>query len=526
MEMNGKQVVFFLSLLLLTLFSRGQATPADTSSPVEILPGVRKLEYRRLADGTELQILAGNVRLRQGTTIFSSDSAVLNPGDKTFSGYGRVHINESDTGHVWSNTMRYHYDRKYAYLNGNVRLTDGHSTLTTPTLEYDVARQIGTYNNGGKVVNQRTTVTSTEGIYYADIHDIYFKRNVVMKDPGNTVTTDSILYNTEYRTARFIAATKIKDSSGRVIETTEGTYDLQTGKAEFTQRTTIVDKSLTVMGDYIISDDETGITQIEGRGILIDTAKGINILADKIFANKRSEAFLATNKPLMIIRQEKDSIYVAADTLFSARLSDLFIDTSANAKPPSPNDSTNRYFEAYRNVRVFSDSVQSVSDSLFYSFKDSVFQLFQNPVVWSRKSQITGDTIYMFTRNKKPQYVKAWERSFMVSEVQPGAYNQIRSTRMDGYFIDGVLDSVRARGAAQSVYFIQDKDSAFTSVNQTESDVIDLYFLQGDLNKVVLRSSVKGTVYPIRQKPPAEMRLENFQWQEARRPKTKYELFE
>src|SRR5438128_8495517 len=128
----------------------------------------------------------------------------------------------------------------------------------------------------------------------------------------------------------------------------------------------------------------------------------------------------------MIVKQEKDSIYVAADTLFSARLSDLFIDTSKGAKKPASNDSTNRYFEAYRHVRVFSDSVQAVSDSLFYSFKDSVFQLYQDPVVWSRKTQVTGDTIFLYTKNKKPRYVKAYENSFMVSEVQPGVYNQVK----------------------------------------------------------------------------------------------------
>ncbi len=509
--------------LLQAAFSVAQVTGGDSLSSVEIL-NARNLQFRRLGDGTELQILVGNVRLKQGTTLFTTDSCVLNSTANTFSAFGNVYINDSDTAKIWANTMRYHYDRKYAYLNGNVRLTDGQGTLTTPSLEYDAARRIGTYNNGGKVVNRRTTVTSQAGVYYADIHDIYFKRNVVMKDPGYTVTSDSILYNTESRLARFIAATVIKDSSGRVIRTSEGYYDLQASKAEFTQRTTIVDKSLTVVGDYIADDGD--IVRIQGRGVLIDTAKGINILADRIFANKKSEAFLATNKPLMIIKQENDSIYVAADTLFSARLSDLFVDTSKNAKKPKANDSTNRYFEAYRNVRVFSDSVQSVSDSLFYSFKDSVFQLFHDPVVWSRNSQITGDTIYMYTRNKKPQYVKAWERSFMVSQVQPGVYNQIKSTRMDGYFLDGMLDSIRAKGAAESVYFIQDRDSAFTSANQTQSDVIDLFFTKGDLHKVVLRSSVKGTVYPIKQKPPSQLRLGNFQWREARRPKTKYELFE
>lgn len=523
--MNAKQSFLFLLTLFITRQNFAQLPVGDTTSSVEIL-NAGNLQFQRLQDGTELQMLAGNVRLKQGSTLFTTDSCVLNTTAKTFSAFGRVHINESDSINVWSNTLRYHYDRKYAYLAGAVRLTDGEGTLTTSSLEYDVARKIGVYKNNGKVVNRRTVVTSREGIYYADIHDIYFRQDVVMKDPGYTVTSDSILYNTETRLARFIAATKIRDSSGRVINTSEGFYDLQAGKAEFTQRTTIVDKALTVIGDHIASDDATGIVQIEGRGVLIDTAKGINILADRIFANKKSEAFLATNKPLMIIRQQKDSIFIAADTLFSARLSDLFVDTSKGVKKPGTNDSTNRYFEAYRNVKVFSDSVQSVSDSLFYSFKDSVFQLFQDPVVWSRRSQITGDTIYMFTRNKQPQYVKAWEKSFMVSEVQPGVYNQIQSSRMDGYFREGQLDSIRAKGAAESVYFILDKDSAFTSANQTQSDVIDLFFRQGDLEKVVLRSSVKGTVYPIRQKPPSQLHLSNFQWHEARRPKSRYELYE
>ena len=524
--MNFQRTLFLLFFSFFSVLVYGQVVIGDTTEVVEILPGVKKMNIKILPDGSQVQIMVGNVRLRQGNTLFSCDSCVLNDADKTFLAFGRVHINEGDTVQVWSNNLRYLYDQKYAYLNGNVRLTDGHGNLTTNNLEYDVARKIGIYKNGGRVISEKTTITSQEAIYYADIKDVYFKKNVLMKDPVNTIRTDSILYNTEFQTARFISKTVIRDTSGRVITTTEGNYDGISRKTEFTQRTTIVDKSLSVTGDNIFSDDATGNIRIEGRGVLIDTAKGISILSEKIFANKKTEAFLATQKPLMIVKQERDSIYIAADTLFSARLSDLFIDTSKNAKKPSPNDSTDRYFEAYRNVRVFSDSVQSISDSLFYSFKDSVFQLFQDPVVWSRKSQITGDTIYLHTKNKKPTFIKVIENSFMISEVQPTVYNQIRSTKMDGFFKDGALDSVNAKGAAESIYFIQDKDSAFTSVNQTQSDVIDIYFDSGELHKVVLRSSVKGTLHPIKQKNPGQARLENFRWLEARRPKTKFELFE
>ena len=97
---------------------------------------------------------------------------------------------------------------------------------------------------------------------------------------------------------------------------------------------------------------------------------------------------------------------------------------------------------------------------------------------------------------------------------------------MDGYFKEGQLDSVRARGAAESIYFLQNKDSAFTGVNQTKSDIIDIYFDSGELFKVVLRRSVQGTLYPIKHKEPSSMRLPDFRWLDARRPKTKYELFE
>jgi lipopolysaccharide export system protein LptA len=546
--MNAK--IFFFCLIISFLYLAGftrlttdnhtQQSFADTTTPVEIL-NAKRLDFKKLNPETEIQILVGEVKLKQGTAIFTCDSCIINKSQNLFEAFGHVHINDSDTAHVYANHLRYLTDKKYAYLNGNVKLDDGHVVLTSNELEYDMVGRIGTYTKNGKVVNGKSVLTSKEGIYYADLKDIYFKKDVVLKDPAYYLTTDSLLYNTELQTARFIAETYIIDSTKRVIRTSEGVYNLQTGQADFTKRTTIEDGSLTVTGDQIANDDKTGIVQIRGRGVLRDTAKGISILANEIFVNKNTDAFLATVKPLMIVKQEADSIYITADTLFSARLSDLQKgtdsvnksdsaqnDTIASAKKTvnNKNDSTNRYFEAFRHVRVFSDSVQSISDSLFYSFKDSTFQLFQKPVVWSNGSQITGDTIYLFTKNKKAERIKVFENSFLVNEIQSGIYNQIKATRMDGFFKEGVIDSVRARGSAECIYFLQDEDSAFSGIDETTSDVMDVYFRNNELFKVVFRSSVKGTLWPIRQKTPSEMLLKNFQWLEEKRPKTKYELFE
>jgi lipopolysaccharide transport protein LptA len=519
-----RKLCILLCFLVFAVAESNSQSSQDTSKRVDIISA----ENMYLKPDLNQQILSGNVRLRQGKTFFSCDSCVINGSNNTFEAFGKVFINDSDTTKVWSDYLRYLTDRRYAYLTGNVRLSDGHATLSTNELEYDVANKIGNYKNGGRVVNKKSVLTSREGTYYTDLSDIYFRTNVELKDPAYTLKSDSLLYNTQTQIATFISETFIKDSTKRTIRTREGFYDVAHNKANFTSRTYIQDGSLSITGDRIASDDSTGIVQIEGRGVLIDTAQGFNILADRIFANRKTDAFLATVKPLMIIKQDEDSIYITADTLFSARLTELYKGNDSLLKQLNlkPKDSTNRYFEAFRKVRIFSDSVQAVSDSLFYSFKDSIFHLFQNPIVWSNKSQITGDTIYLYTKNKKADRIKVFENSFLVNEVEQGVYNQIRSTRMDGFFIAGVIDSIRAKGAAESIYFIREEDSSYTSVNQTTSELMDVFFEKGELVKVVLRMDVKGTLWPISQKQPGEMRLPNFSWQEVRRPKTKYEMFE
>ncbi|HNU13321.1 MAG TPA: OstA family protein, partial [Chitinophagaceae bacterium] len=133
---------------------------------------------------------------------------------------------------------------------------------------------------------------------------------------------------------------------------------------------------------------------------------------------------------------------------------------------------------------------------------------------------------FVFTKNKKADRVKVYENSFLVNKTDPEVFNQIKSIRMDAYFKDGTIDSVRAAGYAECIYYLQDEDSAYTGINESKCDVIDIYFKDQGLQKVVFRSSVTGTIWPIKQKSPSEMRLQNFRWLEERRPKNKYELFE
>jgi hypothetical protein len=155
---------------------------------------------------------------------------------------------------------------------------------------------------------------------------------------------------------------------------------------------------------------------------------------------------------------------------------------------------------------------------MYYSYEDSVFRLYQEPVIWSRGSQITGDTIILRTKNKKAEKLDVFENSLLVQKLDPEVYNQVKSIRMAAFLTDGGMDSLQAKGYAECIYFIQDDDSAYTGVNESNADRMDIYFQSGGIDRVVFRSEVTGTVWPMREKNPASMRLTGFRWLDDQRP--------
>ena len=86
---------------------------------------------------------------------------------------------------------------------------------------------------------------------------------------------------------------------------------------------------------------------------------------------------------------------------------------------------------------------------------------------------------------------------------------------------------MRVKGSpAESISYPQDDDSAYTGMNRSSSDLIDIYFANKDVNKVKFVNDVNGIMYPIRQIPEDQKLLKYFKWLDNRRPKNKLELFE
>lgn len=535
-----KKILYLLAFLLVCNMLRAQqpafTNPADTAQKQIIIIHADRLGFKEVDSLNKFQLLVGHVAVQQEKTIFYCDSASINTVTNVLEAFNHVHINDNDSLQIYSDYLKYIGKEKKATLTGNVKLTDGKGVLTTNQLDYDLQTKIGTYIKGGKVVNGKTVLTSEEGYYYEETRDVYFKKKVILINPDYTIKTDTLLYNTYTGVSTFVAPTNISSDSGRKkINTKEGYYDTKNKKSYFGKRPEIQDGTTFLIADVVANDDSTGFGEARGNVIYKDTAQHVTILANHLNSNRKDNSFLATEKPVMIIKQENDSVFVAADTLYSAKLSQL---RRYRTVPPvldslpqkdtllhNNTDSTDRFFEAYYHVRIFSDSLQAICDSLFYSAEDSVFRLFKSPVVWARENQITGDTIYLFTKNKNPERLYVFENALTVGSLGKGYYNQVKGRTINGYFKKGNIDKMRAKGNSESIYYAQDDDGKFVGVNKATADVIDMYFEEKKPERVVFRSNLVGTTYPMRQVNHDDLRLRGFKWLDELRPKTKYALF-
>ncbi len=313
---------FFIFLLLFVLSNKAIAQqPALISSPIDTIRLIqiiqsKSLRQKEIDSVTTIETAAGKVIIKEGQTTTYCDSVVINHRTNIVEAFGNVHINDNDSIHTYAQYMRYIGTERIAYLKRGVKLTDKKGTLFTEDLEYNLRTGIANYKGGGRVVNGKTILTSSSGVYFAETKDVFFKNNVHLKDPKYNITSDSLKYNINRDEVEFIAPTHIISKEG-IIDTKSGIYNLKTGQAIFYDRTFFRDSTISIIGDKIYNDEKTGIIQIDGNAKFVDSVNQVTVIGEHLEVSKKDNSFLAYQKPVMILHKDGDSTYIAADTLFS-----------------------------------------------------------------------------------------------------------------------------------------------------------------------------------------------------------------
>ncbi len=491
--------------LLLATCCLMQSIYAQEQKEVEIL----NADYLKMGEvnGKKITSLTGHVALRQEEIQMWCDSAILDKESNSVDAYGRVHI-QQDTINAYSNTLHHDGNKKFSTLSGNAVLTDGSMKLFTDELFYDVKNKQSYYLNKGRVYKDSTLITSQKGYYFNSTREVYFNGDVVITDPDYNLTSDTLRYHTENKVSTFYGNTTIYNKSSKIF-CNNGWFDSQRDISSFGRGTVVDNPPQRLLADSLYYERFRGYGKVLGKFQWTDSSMAVDILGNMGEYFDNNQYIMATQKPLLIYKMDKDSLFLTGDTLRSKNVSET--------------DTTKNFF-AYYKVRIFMKEMQGVCDSLFYSFADSTFRMYYQPLLWANETQMSGDTIYLQTKNKKADKLSIYKSGFIIAPSGKKYYDQIKGTNIFGYFSENELEHMDVNGNAESLYFGKDEKEKYIGNNKAMSADITLYFKNKKIDKIVFINKPEAVFTPMKMLTPEQMQLKDFKWQIGVKPKSREEM--
>lgn len=475
---------------------------------VELLEGSDEL---KLDGKTGNYIINGNVVFEKDGAKLYCDSAYYNIVKEQVRAYSNVHLNKQDTLNMFCDSLFFDFEKRFAKLWGNVRVRDNEYKLTTDSLDYDLKKDMGVYRNGGIItsITSSDRLTSKIGYFYPKNEQFNFRTNVIYSSEKYKITTDTLQFNGKSKKAFFYGPTTISGESGNMY-CENGWYNLNKDEGVLSRNAFIDRVDIYIAADSLFYSSTDSLYIAERNVKIKDTANDLSFKGDFAKNDDKVGSAFITGHAIAEKYGSEDTMYIHADTLFNY----------------SDSLNTSKLIEAYNKVSMFKGEMQGICDSLIYDKEQGIMNMYNEPILWAREAQLSGDTISVFEEdgNIKRAYLR--EKGIVVSHViETDYYNQVTGSSMTAYFDSTEIRNVDIEKNAKTIYFLEDESESDTAIvverkgmNRLYASDISLYFEEGDISGATYRSKPDGTLYPMDQIKKSEERTEHFHWSPEKRP--------
>lgn len=459
--------------------------------------------------GEDVQRIIGNAIFEHDGAYLYCDSAHLNNKNNSMKAYSRVHIKMSDTLNLYGDSLYYSGETKIAEVFDNVKLVDNKTILTTNKLVYDRNTGIAFYLTNGHIVNEENTLDSKKGYYHTNTKDFFFRDDVVLVNPDYDINSDTLQYNTRSKISWFKGPTTIKGEETNIYAE-NGWYNTATDIAEFEENAWVQNGDQTLTGDSLYYERTNGFGEAFRNVVVTDTVQKIIINGQYALYDKAQGYTLVTLKPEALFMDNKDTLFMHADTLWATFDSE---------------QKTKEVF-AYYHTKFFRTDLQGLCDSLIYAFSDSTLRMLGDPVLWTEGNQMTADTIHVLIGEESVEELLLLNKAFVVSEDTLGTgYNQIKGRDMIGFFIENELNHIDVYGNAETLYYFREEDGTLTGINKATSSNMSIRFREKEIKQIAYFEKTVAVLHPEGELHDQELILKDFKWLSDRRPMKREDIF-
>ena len=502
-----KIILFYLLFISFSSFSQAKKIKI-------IYAGVSSIDEEKYPGATILTKDADRlVEIYHEGAILSAKRVILYKKKNFAKAFGNVLIKQGDTITQTSNYVDYDGNTKKAVSWGNVVLRDPKMTLTTDTLNFDRKNQLVFYKNNATIKDETNTLKSKIGNYFLKNKKFTATTKVTVINPDHELESNHLDYYTNSAISYLYGPSTIKGKDN-TIYTEKGFYNTKSEVSHFVKNSKIFFTDKTIEGDSLYYDKHKGFASATNNIQFIDTIQ--NFIAKGNYAEffELKDSVFIVDKAVAISLVEKDSLYIHGDTLLVTGKKDK------------------RIMRIYNDVKIFKSDLQGKADSIHMNQTTGLTRLFKNPILWSGKNQITGDSIQLLnnTETDKLDSLKILNNALIVQldTIIDGVatYNQIKGRNMYGKFIEGKLKHFLVKGNAEVLYYNRNEAGVLETITKQECSSIEFTLDEtNNIETVKYIQKPEGTSYPPEELPTNARTLKGFIWRQDEQPKTMKDIF-
>ena len=458
---------------------------------------------------TEYQILRGNVEFSKSGTKMYCDSAYFYEATNSLDAFGHVKMNQGDTLFVYADVLYYNGQDEIAQLRYNVKMENRDVTLFTDSLDYDMIENLGYYFEGGKIIDSKNELSSVYGQYEPDTKNAEFLFDVELINDEYVLHTDTLHYNTNTHIADIVGKTTIVSDSS-IIYSSNGWYNTDADNATLYERSLVVGKNgQKLTGDTVFYDRKKGYGEAFGNMILTDSVRSTILDGDYGYHNEQTNISFTTKRARAREYSRKDTLYLHADTI----------------RTYLENDSM-RVMAAYHRARFYRINIQGLCDSMSFTERDSMLNLYDHALVWSDNRQISGNEINVHMNDSTVDYALLPNYGMMAEHIGETYFNQLAGKEMKAYFKDEELRQLDVNGNVQLIMYPMEDDSTYNKLVDAESSYMKILLKpKQQIEKITMWPDVSGNVTPLYLSKKSQYYLKGFGWYDALRPKNPEDIF-
>ena len=364
-------------------------------------------------------------------------------------------------------------------IHGHVVMTQGAVRITCDKAVQYLARNEADLIGNVVVTQDSIIIKTVRGHYYGNTKVAFSDAGVNLTDGHVKLRSNTGYYFFNEKRSYFQGNVKLNEGVSTLSSFIMNYYD-DDDKAVARQNVIVNDTSSTMFADSLIYLRKTKLTRAFNNIRIYNSSDRVALFGNSLEDDGLKGYTKIWDEPLLIRIDTTDSGEL--DTLItSSKMMESFDDSVKKLIATDSVKIVRRGFASANNQAIYFRTSEEIRT--FRKDGDEI-----PPVIWNEETQLSGDSIYIYIKDKRLTRINMCSNSTIISTHKDNEFrfDQISGKNINMFFDKNGISYTDVKGNTLSIYYMYNDDKEPNGLIKSSSENAKIFFKDGQISDVKL----------------------------------------